>query len=193
MADQPVSQTDASPSQVYSSFALERTVPGAGAISIEDFELKILSLQADLAAKEKTHTHPEHNSKAGGPNEPIPIQKGPASDAIQKLFEACQSHLIPTPQYTYTEIHTGQFKVKMTVAGKSFEEFGPFSSKREAKQVISKKGYELVMSMPQPLVAKENPPSDENYIGLIYGETNNTIRRRISYQLTSIDRVCHGN
>jgi hypothetical protein len=64
---------------------------------------------------------------------------GRPTDTVE-LNERTQKLRIATPEYLYNEISKGQFSVSMILAGTTFEEQGPFQSKKLAKESISKLG-----------------------------------------------------
>lgn len=72
---------------------------------------------------------------------------------VAELNLRCQKLKIVLPEYVIPEISKGQFSATITIGSTSFEEKGPFTNKKLAKEAVAKHGLAHLKHVSSPAVA----------------------------------------
>jgi len=128
--------------------AVPKHVPGS-LISIEEWDALFPVRFPEQAAKQAAQ-------RLAATGKPVPLSpKSNNPEAVAKFNHLCQVHSL-TPSYTFKELTKGLFSSKLTFGDWVYEEAGPFTSKKLAKEAVAVRGIQLLEELGPSLLKNKN-------------------------------------
>jgi hypothetical protein len=96
------------------------------------------------------------------PGKPVPLPpKSNNPDAIPRFNHLCQVHSL-TSSFTFTEVEQGLFSSKLEFGNYVYEEAGPFTSKKLAKEAVAVRGLSTLENIETPSLKSGKRKSLDN-------------------------------